>query len=299
MAINPNSYFDRIILQDTNVVQVVKIRDNFVGKVKYVTIINPTDYNLFLYNPHVSTADAVTKVAGHEFAIGSHGDITLPLTDAINSGFLVIANISVAPTAILNATLIFTEENLNHNSANASGFASGGSNVNIASDSVGLAKEVQLPSLLDGGFLPVSIKKDSIGLVKSTDLPVLVSGRVPVVIGDDSYGLAKKDQLPTSLNSDGSLLVGTGRSTYIAGKIVVSVAGTAKIPVSTPCGDGVTFIASATNTGVVYIYPVGGNKTDVFPLTAGSAIFVPVKNLNVLMIDVSVSGESVYWNGAI
>lgn len=99
--------------------------------------------------------------------------------------------------------------------------------------------------------------------------------------------------------ADGSGKVNAGRATAIAGKVTVTTAATPVAPGNHPCGPGVTFIASTTNTGVIYVYPAAGAKTDVIPLSAGDSLFWPVANTSALLIDASVSGESVYWMGAV
>lgn len=90
-----------------------------------------------------------------------------------------------------------------------------------------------------------------------------------------------------------------GRTTAIAGKVTVVAAATPVSPGSHPCGEGVTFVASTANTGAIYVYPAAGAKTDVVPLYAGDSLFWPVANTSALLVDASVSGESVYWMGAV
>ena len=99
--------------------------------------------------------------------------------------------------------------------------------------------------------------------------------------------------------ADGTAKVSSGRTAAVAGKVTVTTAATPVAPGDHPCGPGVTFIASTANTGVIYVYPAAGAKTDVIPLSAGDSLFWPVANTSALLIDASVSGESVYWMGAV
>ena len=87
--------------------------------------------------------------------------------------------------------------------------------------------------------------------------------------------------------------------TAVGGKVTVTTAATPVSPGSHDCGVGATFIASTTNTGVIYVYPVAGEKSDVIPLYPGDSLFWPVANVSALLVDASVSGESVYWMGAV
>ena len=90
-----------------------------------------------------------------------------------------------------------------------------------------------------------------------------------------------------------------GKLAAVGGKVTVTTAVTPVSPGNHECGTGATFIASTTNTGVIYVYPAAGEKTEVIPLYAGDSLFWPVANTNALLVDASVSGESVYWMGAV
>lgn len=90
-----------------------------------------------------------------------------------------------------------------------------------------------------------------------------------------------------------------GRETAIAGKITVTTAGTPVTPPDQDCGEGVTFIASQSNSGLICVYPAAGAKTDVAALSAGDSMYWPVGNLQALKIDASEDGQSVFWMGAV
>ena len=112
-----------------------------------------------------------------------------------------------------------------------------------------------------------------------------------------------KPTLVKVVDSNGDMLtiteVSAGRATAVAGKVTVTTAATPVSPGSHLCGPGATFVANASNTGAIYVYPAAGAKTDVIPLNAGDSLFWPVANTNALLVDASVSGESVYWMGAV
>jgi len=110
-------------------------------------------------------------------------------------------------------------------------------------------------------------------------------------------------QLPAALSTLGNLKVAIvenipSGTTAKAGKITVATAGTPVAPASTTFIGGVTFIADATNTGTVSVYPSAGVIGDVYPLSAGDSIFWPVADLNELKVDASANGQKVYWMGA-
>lgn len=90
-----------------------------------------------------------------------------------------------------------------------------------------------------------------------------------------------------------------GRDTAIAGKTVVLTAGSPVVLGAGYCGEGVIVTANPNNTGNIYVYPAAGAKTDVIPLAAGDSWEWRVSNLSALKVDADVSGESVYWQGAI
>lgn len=102
--------------------------------------------------------------------------------------------------------------------------------------------------------------------------------------GDDTYSVATK-------------LVGSLAN--VAGNKTVTVAGTPELLGVDQQIQGVYVTASPSNTGAVYIFPVTGAKTDVIPLNAGDSDFWPISNLNGLKIDADVSGDGVYWKGAV
>lgn len=90
-----------------------------------------------------------------------------------------------------------------------------------------------------------------------------------------------------------------GRTTALAGKKTVAVAGTPENLGNQPVGDGVYVVANPSNAGAVYVFPVGGAKTAVVPLYPGDSDFWPVSNINALQVDADVSGDSVYWKAVI
>jgi hypothetical protein len=101
------------------------------------------------------------------------------------------------------------------------------------------------------------------------------------------------------LNFPTTQAVSTGRAIAVAGKTVVTIAGTPVNLGSQVCGDGITVIANPANTGKVYVFPAAGSKTDVVPLVAGDSNFFPVANISALKVDADTSGDSVYWQGAV
>jgi hypothetical protein len=100
--------------------------------------------------------------------------------------------------------------------------------------------------------------------------------------------VSQSDPLPTSQAS----------LTAVAGKTVVTTAGTAITMGSQAC-NGVFVIANPLNTGAMYIFPAAGVKTSVIPLQAGDSDFWPVTNISALEVDSAVSGESIFWKGAV
>jgi hypothetical protein len=106
-----------------------------------------------------------------------------------------------------------------------------------------------------------------------------------------------KAPIPTGANMIGQTQA-AGRATAIAGKTTVTTAGTPVSLGSQPCGEGVIVTANPDNTGNVYVFPADGTKNNVMPLAPGDPTYYPVSNISALSVDADVSGESVYWQGA-
>jgi len=90
-----------------------------------------------------------------------------------------------------------------------------------------------------------------------------------------------------------------GKTTAVAGKKTVATAGTPESLGSQECGEGVYVVANPANTGAVYVFPSAGTKNDCIPLQPGDSDFWPISNISALKIDVDISGESVFWKGAV
>jgi hypothetical protein len=108
------------------------------------------------------------------------------------------------------------------------------------------------------------------------------------------------DQYEPIYGSDGASLVKiNGRKTALAGKTNVTTAGTPVSLGDQACGEGIILEASDANTGNIYIFPSAGAKTDVKPLAPGCSTVWPISNISALKVDADVSGDGVYWKGAI
>jgi len=122
----------------------------------------------------------------------------------------------------------------------------------------------------------------------------------------DMQNLIKSvDAMTVSLNK---LVVGLGGTEVgrnypgIASQVkVVPTAGTAvQLPPATvPYGESVVVKALRDNDGTIY---VAGNKddaqghTNAFPFKAGEGIGYKIRNVNLLWIDASISGEGMAWS---
>lgn len=97
--------------------------------------------------------------------------------------------------------------------------------------------------------------------------------------------------------SDGSVSI-RGNSQVLQGVVNVTTAGTrVRLAVDQACKE-VLIIAKRTNAGFIYVGNASVSSTAYgAELAAGEAVTIPIKNLNLVYIDASVSGEGVSYVG--
>lgn len=142
--------------------------------------------------------------------------------------------------------------------------------------------------------VPVNVTADG---KLSVDAQVTASVADSKIKGSPDAGVT---WVPVKVNANGDISVSlNGRTTAVAGKKTVAVAGTPESLGNQPVGDGVYVVADPNNAGKVYVFPAAGSKADVVPLLPGDSDFWPVSNISALKVDADVSGEGVYWKGAV
>lgn len=83
-----------------------------------------------------------------------------------------------------------------------------------------------------------------------------------------------------------------------SGQITVTAAGTEVRGPDVKCPGGVIVRAFASNTGKMYVGNNGDgtvSSSTGYELNASENIYIPIANLNDLLVDSSVNGEKVCW----
>ena len=93
----------------------------------------------------------------------------------------------------------------------------------------------------------------------------------------------------TLISNPGTISTGKKTGTALAEEKVTIGSGA--------LGVGVTVKAMSTNTGLVYLGINTVSSTTGFELSAGEQVFIPVNNLDVVYLDVAVTGEGVTYIG--
>lgn len=128
---------------------------------KFVSILNSTDNEIQLYDDTRPLASAdlrdclINVVAGQNITVPLRNDNALDYTIIYKSGGMINEK---------RLTIIFSSENLNINSTVPQ---AGADAVSIIGDSVGLARQAQLPSTLDGGALRVNVQNSPLEISDS------------------------------------------------------------------------------------------------------------------------------------
>jgi len=107
-----------------------------------------------------------------------------------------------------------------------------------------------------------------------------------------------KDILQNLLSQKDKTVSVTNPSTITTGKTTATAGAETKVTIgSGALGVGVTVKAMSTNTGLVYLGISTVSSTTGFQLAAGEQVFIPVSNLDVVYLDVAVTGEGVTYIG--
>lgn len=138
-----------------------------------------------------------------------------------------------------------------------------------------------------------------LGAVSITGTPAVTLAAIPALVaGTAAIGKVGVQVSGNDVSQAAPLPTSQASALAIAGKTVVTTAGTPVALGSQAC-NGVFVIANPLNVGAMYIFPAAGVKTSVIPLQSGDSDFWPVTNISALKVDSAVSGESVFWKGAV
>lgn len=238
------------------------------GAFKYIAVLNSATNNHVHVYQDTRTANDDNVLEAIIPDVKPYQNMTVPFN--INEGrlFTVIWT-DGGGTMDKKLTLLFCVENPNINFQGSDGSAQ--TSVSITNDTVGLAKQAQLPATLENGRLRVQVQ-EPLGMEFSGSLPAgsNVIGKVDI-----------NNAIPAGTNTIGKVTVNPKSYTYQAGSQAVS--STTQTALSNvPCSS-VLLKHDPSNTGTAVInvsFATGGN----FPLSFGETLKVNVSNLNQISI---------------
>jgi hypothetical protein len=85
-----------------------------------------------------------------------------------------------------------------------------------------------------------------------------------------------------------------GANSCVSKKITVPTSNGVVPLEDTPVASGAYFAADSSNSGLIYIFPISSDSTQVVPLGAGDSIFWPVNNLDLLAVTSNAANQAVY-----
>lgn len=237
------------------------------GPYKFLSIVNPTDYIIEIYQDTRTVQDSNIKEMLIE--VPQYTQLTIPI-DA-GASFTFIYRMGVIGGA-KKASCFFTDETLNMSGVLGTKATDG--TVTLGGDAVGLARSSQLPtSLTSGGRLPVEVFGNT-NISTSEPLDVNITGAIPLEITTDL-------QLSGDLNiNEVKGVVRTNSSSSGLDGFTASV-GTTKIQLESQACSEVLIQADPDNTENIR---VGGAVNQSFKLLPGAVMGFPVKNMSSLYV---------------
>lgn len=252
------------------------------GPYKFLSIVNPTDYVIEIYQDTRTLADSNIKEMLIE--VPQYTQLTIPI-DA-GASFTFIYRMGVIGGA-KKASCFFTDETLNMSGVLGTKATDG--TITIGGDAVGLARSTQLPtSLTPAGRLPVEVLGTT-NISTSEPIDVKVTAAVPLDIKSQL-------QLSGDLNiNEVKGKVKTDSSSTALDGFTLSV-GTTKTQLEAQACSEVLLQADPDNTENIR---VGGLNNQMFKLMPGAVMGFPVKDMSYLYVRADGGTQSIHgiWRG--